>query len=267
MKTLSIVIPVYNEEERLGKTFQALSELLVPRGLKLEKVIFVDDGSTDSSKLKIKQFVLKNKKNLDLQLISYKANRGRGYALKRGLLASQSDYSLYCDVDMSTPLEEIGKFNPYMQKGKPIIIGTRKNGKSTVVKHQPLYREILGRCYTKISNLILGTKITDFTCGFKAFSYSAKKKLLSSIKMNRWGFDSEIIYLAYKYNFEIIEVPVIWTDDNRSKVKIWRDIPISLYELIAIRFIEIAKGYNQFKTSFRFTPVTEFLSTVKNLIF
>ncbi len=267
MKTLSIVIPVYNEEERLEKTFKALSELRVPRGLKLEKVIFVDDGSTDSSKLKIQQFILRNKKTFDFILIPYKTNRGRGYALKLGLSASHSDYSLYCDVDMSTPFSELEKFNPLMQKETPIIIGTRKNGKSTVIKHQPLYREILGRCYTKISNLILGTKITDFTCGFKAFSYIAKNELLTSIKMNRWGFDSEIIYLAYKYKYKIVEVPVVWSDDSRSKVKIWQDIPISLYELIIIRLLEEAEAYKRFKTSLRLASTLEFLRTIKTLIF
>ena len=267
MKTLAIVIPVYNEQERLVKTFKALTKLQLPRGLKLDKVIFVDDGSTDLSTSEITKFIARNKKKISCQLIINKKNNGRGYVLRQGIALSQSDFTLYCDVDMSTPFSELNKFNKHMQLGKPVIIGTRKNGISTVVKHQPLYREILGRLYTKLSNVILGTSVTDFTCGFKAFSFDAKVELLKNTKMDRWGFDAEIIYLAARNQYAIVEIPVVWSDDSRSKVNIWRDIPISFYELILIRINELTDLYSSLKTNTRIAPVLEFVRNIKTYLF
>ncbi len=254
MKTLSIVIPVYNEEERLEKTFKALSELRVPRGLKFEKVIFVSDGSTDGTSEIIESYIrslhhprsrsrrfatsevsLRHRCNPQGVLIAYKSNKGKGYAVARGMRESKSDYTLFCDADMSTHLNEIRKFMPYIRKNIPIIIGTRKNGHSTVVRHQPIVREILGRGFTFLSSIILNTWVTDFTCGFKAFSKEAKDTLFPKLMVKKWGFDAEVLFLGRISGFEFKEVPVKWSDDRRSKVNLWTDLPISLYDLFKIR--------------------------------
>ena len=147
MKTLSFVIPVYNEENRIGKTLKAIMGGVSFSGLKLEKVIFVDDGSKDNTEFKIQSLKLKIERRLKtrIKIISYKKNRGKGYAIKKGMLASKSDYTLMFDADMSTSITELKKFLPFMKKEVDVIIGTRKNGQSTVTKHQPLYRELLGR--------------------------------------------------------------------------------------------------------------------------
>lgn len=240
MKTLSFVIPVYNEEKRIGKTIKALLGGFSFAGLKLEKVIFVDDGSKDETKSKIKNQKSKIEKKLKakIKIISYSKNRGKGYAIKKGMLASKSDYTLMFDADMSTKIKELKKFMPYINKDVDIIIGTRKNGHSTVVKHQPLYRELLGHGFTLLSNIILDTWVTDFTCGFKAFSKEAKNRIFENTLIDRWSYDAEIIYLAKKMNLTIQEKAVVWKNDPGTKVNLMKDLPETLTDLIKIRLYD-----------------------------
>lgn len=245
MKTISFIIPCYNEEKRLSKTFEALrlAQGKPFRGLKLSEIIFVDDGSTDRTFEKIQKWISQHSQefNNKLSLISYKPNRGKGYAIKEGMLESTSDYALFFDADISTPLSEIKKFLPYFKKGAPIVVGTRKNGASTVLVHQPLYRELLGRTFTKIAQIVLGIEVTDFTCGFKAFSKNAALQIFKNAKINGWGYDAEILFLAKKGGFSVYEVPVIWSNDNGTRVKLVKAIFRTLYELFRIQFIHSIK--------------------------
>lgn len=240
MKTISFVIPVYNEEKRIGKTIKALLGGVSFAGLKLEKLIFVDDGSKDQTVSKIKDQRSKIEKILKtkIKIISYSKNRGKGYAIKQGMLASNSDYTLMFDADMSTNIGEFKKFMPFINKNVDVIIGTRKNGRSTVIKHQPLYRELLGRGFTLLSNVILNTWVTDFTCGFKAFSKFAKTRIFENTVIDRWSYDAEILYLAKQINLSIQEVPVVWKNDPRTKVNLIKDLPETLTDLIKIRLRE-----------------------------
>lgn len=242
MKTISFVIPFYNEEKRIKKTIRALLRGFYFNGLKLEEVIFVNDGSEDDTEKIIFSYKDKIEKKLNskVKLISYKKNKGKGYAVKVGMLASKSDYTLMFDVDMSTPLNQLKKFIPYMKKNCDVIIGTRKNGKSTVIKHQPLYREILGKGFTILTNLILNTWVSDFTCGFKVFSKLAKDTIFKHTTINRWAYDAEVLYLARKMKFKIIEVLVLWRNDPHTKVNLIKDLPETLKDLLRIRF----KNYN-----------------------
>lgn len=256
MKTLSIVIPVYNEEERLEKTFKALSELRLSRELKLEKVIFINDGSTDGTEARIKNHESRINK-FKIQVISYRKNQGKGYAITQGMKASESDYTLFCDADMSTHVNEIGKFMSYIRQNIPVIIGTRKNGISTVVRHQPILREVLGRGFTLLSNIVLNTWVTDFTCGFKAFSREAKDALFPILQVRRWGFDAELLFLGRISGFEFAEVPVVWSDDMRSKVKLWKDIPKSFFDLFYVRLVNFANLYQSESIPARIRPAWE----------
>lgn len=236
--TLSFVVPMYNEEKRIGKTLKALREFDVPQGVTLEKIIFINDGSQDKSKVIIQKLKGKLEKKLKckVRLISYRYNKGKGYAVRQGMLASDSDYTLFFDADMSTPLTEIKKFVPHMRKGIDFVIGTRKNGKSTVIKHQPVYRELLGRGFTLMTQLLLGVFITDFTCGFKALKREAKDEIFPMTQINRWAYDAEIVYYAHINRFSMQEVPVTWANDERTKVNLLTDLPRTLVELFIIRF-------------------------------
>lgn len=234
MQTISFVIPVYNEEKRIKKTFQALQELQLPSGLKLEEVIFVNDGSTDNTIQKIKTF-MKSQLSFSPKLISYQKNRGKGYAVRQGMLESQSNHTLFFDADMSIPLSEIKKLIPYIEKGIDVIISTRKNGMSTVITHQPLYREILGKGFTLLTNVLLNIWVTDFTCGFKLLSRKAKQAIFAKTTINRWSYDAEIVFLAKKLGFSTVEQAVVWSNDSESKVRLYKDIPQSLIDLLLIR--------------------------------
>lgn len=284
MKTLSIIIPVYNEQERLEKTFEALRELQVSRGLKLEKIIFVDDGSIDDTKNIIKRFINSSRflhrprspsrclatsevSFSHIQLITYKTNRGKGYAISRGMKESNSDYTLFCDADMSTHVNEIKKFMPAIRDGVPVIVGTRKNGHSTVVRHQPIMRELLGKCFTLLSQIILNTWVTDFTCGFKAFSKEAKDTLFPILKVKRWGYDAELLFLGRLSGFEMKEVPVVWSDDRRSKVRMWKDAPKSLVDLVCVRILHLTNGYEGIKPYIFPRPDLSFVRNIKSFLF
>jgi len=263
MIKLSIVIPVYNEEERLEKTFTALKQGVRSGAFQIAEVIFVDDGSRDNTKKMINTWIkqIKTKKTA-YRLVSYGKNHGKGYAVKTGMLAASGDYILFMDADMSTPLPELLKMQPVMLDGKDVIIGTRKNGHSTVIKHQPLYRELLGKVFTLLSNIITNTWVTDFTCGFKVFSHDAAQKVFSRAQIERWGYDAEILFIANSLAISMKEVPVIWTNDERSKVNLLKALPQTLGELYTIRKNAMKGLYNFKKGSLlsNFKPALRWLS-------
>jgi dolichyl-phosphate beta-glucosyltransferase len=238
MKTLSFIIPVYNEEKRLPKTMEALRTLSLPRGLSLSEVIFVNDGSTDDTLKLLKrarttvlQPFIKKFSKAKIKIITYRANRGKGFAIKQGMLEASSDYALFFDADMSTPLSELATFVPYMKTNTDVIIGTRKNGKSTVIMHQPLLRELLGRVFTKTAQKVLRLDVTDFTCGFKAFSKKAKEAIFTNSHINTWGYDGEIMFLTKKHGLSWAENAVMWSNDPNTKVKIFIAVPQTMMDL------------------------------------
>jgi len=242
IKTIDFIIPIYNESKRLKPTISAINSFATPKSLKIGKVIFVNDGSTDNTLRLIKSAKIKFPK----KIISYPKNIGKGYAIKQGFLAAKSDYALFFDADMSTPLSEIKKFLPFINKNSRIVIGTSKNGHSTVIKHQPWLRENLGKCFTLLSQIILNTKTTDFTCGFKAFDKTAYQTIGRLMTIPRWGFDSEIIFLATRLDFSIQEKAVLWADKPNTKVNLLKDIYRSFSELVQIR-VNYFKGVYQLK--------------------
>jgi len=241
MTTLSIIIPVNNEAKRLNHTFEILNGWAPPRELRVTKIIFVNDGSTDSS-LRI---LHSSKLKFPRQIVSYAQNQGKGFAVRTGMLASKSDYSLLVDADMATKPQEVDKFLPYIKNKTDVVIGTRKNGHSTVVVHQPLVREVMGRIFTKIAQITLNLPTTDFTCGFKIFSRAAKETIFPLSRINRWGYDPEIIFLAISHGFTVVEKSVIWSDQKGTRVNLIRDSIRSLVELVQIRLNSLRGAYTQ----------------------
>lgn len=242
MKTLSIVIPVYNEEQRINQCIRALRKFKPPKEVVVDRVIFVSDGSTDETNLKIKNYISENKEN-KVQLVSYRQNKGRGYALRAGMAEATGDYALWLDADMSTPLSQVRKILPGMKQNTAVIIGSRKISGAVVTKRQPLYRILLGQGFSKLSEIMLEVPVGDFTCGFKAFSRIAYTSIFPKCRINGWGNDSETLFLAKKFNLGIAEIPILWKNDARSKVKILRDIILSFLDLCKIRYYEMMGLY------------------------
>ncbi len=239
---LSIIIPLYNEEKRLINLPNIYNYL---NNQKFNwEIILVNDGSKDNTK-KIATNIIKNNSFKKVRLISYKNNRGKGFAVKNGMLKARGEHRLFIDIDLSTPIEELKKILIFINKFD-IIIGSRKRKGAQVIKHQPKIREKLGKEFTRLSRKILGLKVTDFTCGFKCFSANSAKKIFSIQKIERWGFDAEILFLAQKLNMSIKEVAIVWKNDGETKVRLPKDMIISFLDLLKIRYYTIRNLYSEF---------------------
>lgn len=225
---LSVILPVFNEEKRIRRLNQIIAYL---RKQKYSwEVIVVDDGSTDKTKRILKLL----SRNFKFNLLSHSLNVGKGFAVKTGMLKARGKYRLFLDVDLSTPINELKKFLPFL-KEYDIVIGSRKLKTSTLATRQPLLREYLGKVFTLLSQQILDMNISDFTCGFKIFSRRSAEQIFIRQKINKWGFDPEILYIGKIKKYFIKEVPVYWENDPSTKVKFPHDIVNSLTELIRIR--------------------------------
>lgn len=235
---ISVVIPIYNEEKRIKNLQQIISYLKKQKYL--WEVVLINDGSKDKTQDKLNQL----KKRRNFTIISYNENQGKGFAVKTGMLSAKGKYRVFLDIDLSTPITELDKFLPYLNK-YDVVIGSRKMKESNVISRQSFTREVLGRIFTLISQKVLQIDVSDFTCGFKCFSGETVNKTFSKQTINGWGFDSEILYISKIAKHSIKEVPVIWRNAPGTKVKFPNAIISSFLELIKIR-INSAKGlYNQ----------------------
>ena len=225
---LSIIIPVYNEEKRL-KCLRKVFSFLAKQEF-LSEVVVVNDGSTDKTLINLRLL----QTEFPLLLVTYRLNRGKGYAIKRGMLKARGKYRLFLDVDLSTPLKEFEKMVPFL-KTHEVIIGSRKMKGARLRKRQPIIRQTLGRVFTQLSRWILDVPVSDFTCGFKCFSAQSTRDIFSRVMVERWGFDTEVLFLAKKLGHSIKEIPVEWKNDIHTKVKFPQDIFSSLKELLTVR--------------------------------
>jgi len=231
MESLSVIIPVYNESDRFLDNFKTCQDYYQKQ--KNWEFIFINDGSTDKTEEMVKKAI---KNYPRMRLITYSKNQGKGYAVKQGVLKAKKELVLMTDIDFSVSLSSLALFYPFIEKGADLVIGTRKMKGARIIKRQARWREWLGKRFTNISNLILGLDISDFTCGFKLFKTKTAKELFKQMTIKRWGFDAEILFLAHRNKKWVMEVPVSWKNDEQTKVKIFRDVILSLADLLRIRF-------------------------------
>ena len=231
-KLISIIIPAYNEEERLLITLRKIFDFINAQQNEFDaEVIVVNDGSTDRTK----QFVLEEFAD-KLNFITLPQNMGKGAAVREGILNSKGDLILFTDADGSTPIVELIKLKTKIEEGFDLVIGSRKDP-NLVDKKQPFHRIIIGRLFNIIANKLMGIELDDTQCGFKLIKGEIGRKLFAKMKIDGFSFDVELLYLAVKHKLKIKEEPVIWVNDERSKVNIFFD-PIKMYfDLIKIRFI------------------------------
>ena len=235
---LSLIIPLYNEENRLSKSLTKISQYFSKQKYAYE-VIFVNDGSKYAT-LELIEKLVKNKP--EFKLISNSANWGKGNAIKKGMLQAKGKYVIFTDIDLSTPLEELPKLITKLENCN-VAVGVRRHKQSQVLKHQSFIREFLGQCFTIMTKMLVGKDIIDATCGFKGFRKTVKDKIFNQMKVNRWAFDAEILYLAKKYHYKIGQVPVIWKNDTGTKVNMIRDGVGAFVDLIRIKMWDVIGEY------------------------
>ncbi len=234
MKSLSVVIPAYNESQRIKSTVDIILKYLKNWKIKFE-IIVVDDGSIDNTVDEVKKI---NKKNI--RLIKNVRNYGKGYSEKNGILNSRYEYVLFSDADLSTPIDMLDRFEKYIDN-YDIVIGSRALSGSDIKIKQPFYREFMGKIFNKFVRLFTVRGINDTQCGFKLFKGNIAKKIFERATLDGFGFDVEILYIAKLNGIKIIEVPVIWRNSKLSKVRPIKDAVRMFKDLFIIR-INKAKG-------------------------
>lgn len=238
---LSIVIPLYNEEFRLPKTFAAIERFSKLSPALSFEVVFVDDGSRDKTAPLVRMFI---EHFSGARLVRYDKNRGKGAAVRTGMLAARGMMRLFVDADMATDLSEFQKFTPFLSSGAHILIGSRRIQGAEVLIHQMRLREMMGGVYTALANLFTGAGVSDFTCGFKCFSEDAARAIFSRSKIARWSYDAEVLFLAHKLGYVIQEIPVVWNNDGATRVRLWKDAPRAFFDLILLRVFAVFGLYN-----------------------
>ena len=233
---ISIVIPAYNEEVRLGKTLRHIITHCTQRKYTIE-IIIVDDGSTDNTAGVVKE-TQKQYPDAEIHHVFYSMNRGKGYAVKQGMLQARYDWILLTDSDLATPIEELDRFLKYLQYD--IIIGSRAVQGAEVVTS--FHKKLLGRIGNMLINMLAVKGVKDTQCGFKLFKKRVAQKLFPLQTIDRFGFDFEILYLAQRYKYTIREIPVHWVNQPGSKVH-GSDYLKTFFELLKIRWNAIKGVY------------------------
>jgi glycosyltransferase involved in cell wall biosynthesis len=230
---LSIVIPAYNEEHRLPKTLDRISIYLKQNTLRAE-VVVVDDGSSDSTARLAASF---RDRFTNLRMLSNGRNRGKGFSVRRGMLEAQGEITLFTDADLSTPIDEADKLLAALREhGYDAAIGSRALDRSLIEIHQSAVREQAGMLFNFFVRWILGIDFSDTQCGFKAFRTDRARIIFEQQRMERFGFDPEILFLANRHHLRVAEVPVRWSHDSATKVNVFADGIRMFFELLVIRW-------------------------------
>jgi len=232
IKSISIVIPFYNEKKRILSCLNQIKKF--NNNKIISEFIFVDDGSDDGTDLTVEKFLKKNCKQG--KLIKNKKNMGKGYALKMGVLNCKNQWILTTDMDMSVPLKQILIWieNKYLDKECNIYFGSREHKDSKV--EAKIYRKILGDIFRVIIKVLLKIKIKDTQCGYKLYKNTIGKKIFRRLTMNKFEHDLEIVLNAKSFNQSITELPINWIHKSSSKLNVFIDPIKMLYGIILLSF-------------------------------
>lgn len=227
--TLSVVIPAYNEETTLPAHFDVLVPLLQKIYPDSWEVLVVDDGSNDRTADVVRDFG-----HPAIRLLSTGCNRGKGAALRDGMMTTQGELVLMCDADMATPPQMLPIFLAALRPDVDIVIGNRRSPESRIVRRQSLLRRILGTFYKLLATRLTGVAVADVNCGFKLFRGELARRLFAQATTAKWAIDIEILALAAKAGAKVAEIPVEWRDGDRSSVRILRDTVVTLKQMLEI---------------------------------
>jgi glycosyltransferase involved in cell wall biosynthesis len=227
----SLIIPAYNETLRLGATLDAVIAYIEQQGWDAE-IIVVDDGSTDNTRQVVNSYI---QKNPWIKLLENPGNHGKGYSVRNGMLHATGEILLFSDADLSSPIEEAEKLFTAIRNGSDVAIGSRWLDTTLQTRKQPFYRRLLSRTFNLSLRIVLRLRFKDTQCGFKAFTRSAAQTIFPLQKIERWGFDPEIIYLAQRHGFTITEVPVRWAHSAGTRLHPLRDGIHAFWDVLNIR--------------------------------
>ncbi len=238
--TYSIVIPAYNESARLGGTLEKVLNYIAQNAFDAE-VIVVNDGSRDDTADIVRVFA---EKNPALRLVENPGNRGKGYSVRNGMLNARGRILLFSDADLSSPIEEVPKLLQALQEGADIAIGSRWVNPELQTQRQPIHRQIFGRVFNLLLRTTLGLQFHDTQCGFKAFKRHAAEAVFPQQRIERWGFDPEILFLARKRGLVVKEVPVIWGHSGGARINPVVDGARMFGEMLRVRWYDLCGKYS-----------------------
>jgi dolichyl-phosphate beta-glucosyltransferase len=238
--TYSIVIPAYNEGTRLGATLEKVLAYVRAQGWNAE-VIVVDDGSRDNTAELVREFAAKDPV---LRLVENPGNRGKGYAVRNGMLNSRGEIVVFSDADLSSPIEEMPKLLAALAAGADIAIGSRWLRAEMQTQRQSAFRQMAGRIFNALNRILLGLQFKDTQCGFKAFTRRASQAILPLQHIERWGFDPEILFLARKFGFRVEEVAVLWGHSGDTRIHPLLDGARMFQEMVRIRWYDLTGKYD-----------------------
>jgi glycosyltransferase involved in cell wall biosynthesis len=238
--SLSIIIPAYNERTRLPATLQRLNQYMQTAGWREWEIVVVDDGSSDGTARDAKEI---HAANPHVRILSYAPNRGKGYAVRYGMLDSKMDWRLLTDADLSAPIEELEKLWNAVKDGvAEVAIGSRALDRSLIGVHQTGFRETAGKMFNFVMRLSIGLHIRDTQCGFKLFRGDAAQAAFQRQHIERFGFDVEALFVAQSLGYRIAEIPVRWNHVEGSKVSMLSGAQ-SFLDLARIRWYQISGQY------------------------
>lgn len=233
-KSLSIIIPAFEEQDRLGKSVREILQYVKTQNLDAELIV-VDDGSGDNT-TQVAEESFAAFPEIPAKTVRYAENRGKGFAVKTGLLEAAGEIALFSDADLSTPITELPKLVEPIRRGEyDVTFGSRALDRSLIGVHQPWRREQGGKVFNLVVRTLTGLPFWDTQCGFKAFEMKKFRPLLDVMTIDRFGFDVEFLYVAFHKGLRLKEIPVRWNHDERTKVSVFRDSRRMFNEVRLIR--------------------------------
>lgn len=237
---LTFVVPVYNEEPVLDTSLPILrdylDQLVEGRGKgETWEMLLVDDGSRDRS-VEIVETWIEGERDCPgtTRLLKLPANRGKGAAVRKGMLEATGRFAFFLDADLSTPLEETPGFLAALESGYEVVLGNRRVPGAQITRRQPRLRQTLGRCFTMMVNLALAPGVQDFTCGFKGFERGAAATIFQRSTLDGWAFDAELVVIAQTHGLKVVQLPVTWHHEDDTKVRLLAAVFGSLRDLMTI---------------------------------
>jgi glycosyltransferase involved in cell wall biosynthesis len=237
---LSVVIPVYNEEDRISRALSEVAQYLRRRRERCELIV-VNDGSVDRTHEVLREVCCDIP---EAKVVSFPSNHGKGFAVRSGALEAKGEYILFSDADLSAPIAEVDRLLRPLAEGYDVVIGSRALKREWIAVRQSSAREAAGKLFNRFLRTVTGLPFRDTQCGFKAFRREAARRLFRMQTIDGFGFDPEILYLARKLGYRVLEVPVHWAHDENSKIRLARDGARMAVDVFKIRWNDLRGRYS-----------------------